>query len=74
MPATPATPAPTTPPPGAATTTAPNAPAADAGRPCFLWEPDLRGEVVRLADGTSIEQIDINHDMQTMPDNGLMSD
>ena len=53
---------------------APNAPAADAGRPCFLWEPDLRGEVVRLADGTSVEQIDISHDMQTMPDNGLMSD
>jgi hypothetical protein len=29
---------------------------------------------MRLADGTSVEQIDISHDMQTMPDSGLMSD
>lgn len=73
MPDTPATSAPTTPPPGAAATTAPNAPAADAGRPCVLFEPELRGDFVRLANGTNVEQIDICNDMRTIPDDGLMS-
>ena len=45
---------------------------ADAGRKCHLWEPNLRGEAVSLANGTSMEQISISTDMRSMPDDGFM--
>jgi hypothetical protein len=61
-----------TPPPGVSAALAPNAPMADAGRKCHLWEPNLRGEAVSLANGTSMEQINISTDMRSIPDNGFM--
>jgi hypothetical protein len=61
-----------TPPPGASAALAPNAPMADAGRKCHLWEPNLRGGIVSLANGTSMEQIGISTDMRSMPDDGFM--
>jgi hypothetical protein len=45
------------------TTAAPNAPAADTGRPCFSWEPGLHGGFVQLKGGANTDQVDVNQDM-----------
>jgi hypothetical protein len=61
----------TTTPPPPATTTTPNAPPADTST-SLNNEPGLQGEFANGRGGKSIDQVNMNQDMNAMPDNGLM--
>jgi transcriptional regulator with XRE-family HTH domain len=61
----------TTPPPPTVTAT-PNAPPADTSRPSLNNEPNTQGGYAHGRGGKNIDQVDMNQDMNAMPDNGLM--
>jgi hypothetical protein len=62
----------TTTPPPPAMTTIPNAPLADTSSTSLNNEPGLQGGYANGRGGKSIDQVNMNQDMNAMPDNGLI--
>ena len=65
-------PQPTTTPPPPTMTAIPNAPLAITSGTGLNNEPGLQGGFANGRGGKSIDQVDMNQDMNAMPDNGLM--
>ena len=62
----------TTTPPPPAMTAIPNAPLADTSSTSLNNEPGLQGGYANGRGGKSIDQVNMNQDMNAMPDNGLI--